>query len=112
MENIYAHEKELIAYAWDALGAIPGMQMYGPKEPRTGLISFNIKGIHPHDMSAVLNEYGVAIRVGHHCAQPLTEALCVPATNRASFYLYNTTGEIDRLVEALHHAKEFFGDVE
>jgi cysteine desulfurase/selenocysteine lyase len=112
MENIYAYEKMLTAYAWEKLSAIPGMTLYGPKEPRTGLISFNIKGIHPHDMSAVLNEYGVAIRVGHHCAQPLTEALGVPATNRASFYLYNTTEEIDRLVEALMRAKEFFGDVE
>jgi cysteine desulfurase/selenocysteine lyase len=112
MENIHAYEKELTNYAWDQLSAIPGIELYGPKEPRTGLISFNIKGIHPHDMSAVLNEYGVAIRVGHHCAQPLTEALGVPATNRASFYLYNTPAEIDRLVEALLHAKEFFGDVE
>lgn len=112
MENIHAYEMELTNYAWERLSTVPGIELYGPKEPRTGLISFNVKGIHPHDMSAVLNEYGVAIRVGHHCAQPLTEALGVPATNRASFYLYNTPAEIDRLVEALLHAKEFFGDVE
>jgi cysteine desulfurase/selenocysteine lyase len=112
MESIHAYEMELTSYAWDQLSAIPGIKLYGPREPRTGLISFNIKGIHPHDMSAVLNEYGVAIRVGHHCAQPLTEALGVPATNRASFYLYNTPSEIDQLVGALHHAKEFFGDDE
>lgn len=111
MENVYAHEKMLTEYAWEKLSQVEGMRMFGPRQPRAGLISFDVAGIHPHDMSAVLNEDGVAIRVGHHCAQPLTELLCVPATNRASFYLYNTTEEIDRLVESLLHAKEFFGDV-
>jgi cysteine desulfurase/selenocysteine lyase len=111
MENVYAHEKMLTEYAWERLSQIEGMRLFGPRTPRAGLISFDVEGIHPHDMSAVLNEDGVAIRVGHHCAQPLMEILDVPATNRASFYIYNTTEEVDRLVDALNHAKEFFGYV-
>lgn len=111
MANVYAHEKLLTEYAWERLSAMEGMRLFGPRQPRAGLISFDIKGIHPHDLSAVLNEDGVAIRVGHHCAQPLMEILDVPATNRASFYIYNTIEEIDRLVESLNHAKEFFGYV-
>ncbi|HWI61423.1 MAG TPA: cysteine desulfurase [Symbiobacteriaceae bacterium] len=111
MENVYKHEKELTEYAWEKLHAVEGMRTFGPRQPRAGLISFDVEGIHPHDMSAVLNEYGVAIRVGHHCAQPLMEILDVPATNRASFYIYNTKDEVDRLVDALNHAKEFFGYV-
>jgi cysteine desulfurase / selenocysteine lyase len=111
MENVYQHEKMLTEYAWERLSQIEGMRLFGPRQPRAGLISFDVEGIHPHDMSAVLNDDGVAIRVGHHCAQPLMEILDVPATNRASFYIYNTTEEIDRLVDALNHAKEFFGYV-
>lgn len=109
MENVYQHEKELTEYAWEQLSAIGGIRLFGPRQPRAGLISFDMEGIHPHDMSMVLNEDGIAIRVGHHCAQPLMELLDVPATNRASFYIYNTKAEIDRLVESLLHAKEFFG---
>jgi len=111
MENVHKHELELTEYAWEKLSAVEGMRLFGPRQPRAGLISFDVEGIHPHDMSAVLNEYGVAIRVGHHCAQPLMEILDVPATNRASFYLYNTKDEVDRLVDALLQAKEFFGYV-
>lgn len=111
MENVYQHEQDLTRYAWERLSSIEGMRLFGPRQPRAGLISFDVEGIHPHDMSAVLNEDGVAIRVGHHCAQPLMEILDVPATNRASFYIYNTKAEIDRLVESLLHAKEFFGYV-
>ncbi|WP_276324185.1 cysteine desulfurase [Symbiobacterium thermophilum] len=109
MENVYAHEKALTEYAWERLSAIDGMRLFGPRQPRAGLISFEVAGIHPHDLSAVLNAEGVAIRVGHHCAQPLMEILDVPATNRASFYIYNTQAEVDRLVESILHAKEFFG---
>ncbi len=109
MENVYAHEKALTEYAWERLSEIGGIRLFGPRQPRAGLISFDVEGIHPHDLSAVLNADGVAIRVGHHCAQPLMEILDVPATNRASFYIYNTQAEIDRLVESLLHAKEFFG---
>ncbi|HEY8347097.1 MAG TPA: cysteine desulfurase [Symbiobacteriaceae bacterium] len=111
MENVHEHEKALTEYAWERLSSVEGVRLFGPREPRTGLISFDVDGIHPHDLSAVLNAEGIAIRVGHHCAQPLMEFLDVPATNRASFYIYNTPQEIDRLVEALYHAKEFFGYV-
>jgi cysteine desulfurase/selenocysteine lyase len=111
MANVQQHEKELTEYAWERLSSVEGMRLFGPRQPRAGLISFDVEGIHPHDMSAVLNDDGVAIRVGHHCAQPLMELLCVPATNRASFYIYNTKAEIDRLVDSLLHAKEFFGYV-
>ena len=109
MENVYAHEKALTQYAWERLSAIDGVRLFGPRQPRAGLISFDVAGIHPHDLSAVLNAEGVAIRVGHHCAQPLMEILDVPATNRASFYIYNMQAEVDRLVDAILHAKEFFG---
>jgi cysteine desulfurase/selenocysteine lyase len=111
MENVQQHEKELTEYAWERLSEVEGVKLFGPRQPRAGLISFDVEGIHPHDLSMVLNEDGVCIRVGHHCAQPLTEFLGVPATNRASFYIYNTKEEIDRLVESLHRAKEFFGYV-
>jgi cysteine desulfurase/selenocysteine lyase len=111
MENVHQHEQMLTQYAWEKLSAIEGMRLFGPRQPRAGLISFDVEGIHPHDMSAVLNEDGVAIRVGHHCAQPLMKILDVAATNRASFYVYNTMEEVDRLVESLLHAKEFFGYV-
>ncbi|MGE5675588.1 MAG: cysteine desulfurase [Mycobacterium leprae] len=109
MENVHQHEIEVTEYAWEKLSAVAGMRLFGPRRPRAGLISFDVEGIHPHDMSAVLNDEGVAIRVGHHCAQPLMEILDVPATNRASFYIYNTKEEVDRLVDALLKAKEFFG---
>nr|PZN70355.1 MAG: cysteine desulfurase [Bacillota bacterium] len=109
MENVYAHERALTEYAWERLSAIDGVRLFGPRQPRAGLISFDVAGIHPHDLSAVLNADGIAIRVGHHCAQPLMEILDVPATNRASFYIYNTREEVDRLVESILHAKEFFG---
>jgi len=111
MDNIHAYTTELTEYAWERLSEVQGIRLFGPRQPRASLISFDIEGIHPHDMSAVLNEDGVAIRVGHHCAQPLMHLLDVPATNRASFYLYNTHDEVDRLVKSLNHAKEFFGYV-
>jgi len=111
MENVHRHEQELTEYAWERLGSVEGMRRFGPRSPRASLVSFDVHGVHPHDMSAVLNDDGVAIRVGHHCAQPLMELLDVPATNRASFYIYNTKDEVDRLVESLNHAKEFFGYV-
>jgi len=111
MENVHEHEQALTEYAWEKLSNIEGVRLFGPRQPRAGLISFDVAGLHPHDVSAVLNADGIAIRVGHHCAQPLMEILDVPATNRASFYIYNTTEEIDRLVEAVEHAKEFFGYV-
>ncbi len=111
MEAIQRHEQELVAYAWEALSELDGMVLYGPKEERSGLIAFNYAEIHPHDLSTVLDQEGIAIRAGHHCAEPLMRWLDVPATARASFYLYNTREDIDALVRGLLRAKEFFANV-
>ncbi|GAX91204.1 cysteine desulfurase [Effusibacillus lacus] len=111
MDNVRKHEEDLLAYAWDRLDQVEGIQMYGPREPRTGLIAFNIDDTHPHDVSTVLDAEGVAVRAGHHCAQPLHKWLRVAATNRASFYIYNDEQDIDRLVTSLQKVKELFGYV-
>jgi cysteine desulfurase / selenocysteine lyase len=111
MENIRDHDRNITAYALERLGSIPDVTIYGPTdiEKRGGLVTFNLGSIHPHDVSTVLDAEGVAIRAGHHCAQPLMRMLGVAATARASFYLYNTEEDIDVLVRALQSAKEFFG---
>ena len=96
-------------YAYRRLSEIGGISVYGPGKDRTGLVSFFLPDVHPHDLSQLLDEEGVAIRSGHHCAQPLMRRLGVTATARASFYLYNTKDEVDALVEALVRAREFFG---
>jgi cysteine desulfurase/selenocysteine lyase len=102
---IEEHERELLVYALDRLVDVPGFVGYGPPpDRRAGIISFNIEGIHPHDVAQVLDMDGVAIRAGHHCCQPLMTKLGVAATNRASFYLYTIPEEIDRLVAGLHKA--------
>ena len=89
---------------------MPGIRLYGPPpEKRAGIVSFNLEGIHPHDVAQILDMGGVAIRAGHHCTQPLMSRLGVAATNRASFYLYTVPEEIDRLVEGLHKARSVFG---
>ena len=110
MENVRAHEKQLTAYALERLGALPGVHIYGPKgaEERVGVVAFNYGEIHPHDLGQVLDQYGIAIRAGHHCAQPLMRRLGCAATARASFYIYNTFAEIDALVEAVEEAGRFF----
>lgn len=110
MEAIQRHEEELIAYVWPKLQAIPDLTIYGSADisKRTGLIAFNLDTLHPHDVATALDYEGVAVRAGHHCAQPLLRHLQVPATVRASFYLYNTKADCDRLVEALIKTKEFF----
>jgi len=110
MENIHQHGALLSAYAMERLSALPGIEIYGPRlgAVRAGLVTFNLEGVHPHDVSTVLDSEGVAIRAGHHCAQPLMRMLNVAATARASFYLYNTEQDIDALVAALQSAKEFF----
>ncbi len=114
MANVRAHEKALTGYALERLGALPGLTIYGPSDPeqRVGVVSFNYGETHPHDLAQVLDQYGVAIRAGHHCAQPLMRRLEVVATARASFYVYNTFAEIDVLVEALQEAARFFVDEE
>jgi len=109
MEDVREHERRLGEYAYRRLSEIGGIVLYGPKEDRTGLVSFSLPDVHPHDLSQLLDEEGVAIRSGHHCCQPLIRRLGVVATARASFYLYNTEEEVDALVEALVRVREFFG---
>jgi len=110
MENVRRHEVELLRYAFEKLSRIPNLTIYGPMdlESRGGVISFNLADIHPHDMASILDEEGVAIRSGHHCAQPLMEHLNIPGTSRASFYVYNSTADIDAFIGALLKAKSVF----
>ncbi|MBA2877353.1 cysteine desulfurase/selenocysteine lyase [Anoxybacillus kamchatkensis] len=110
LDNIAAHEHKLAQYALEQLATIEGLTIYGPKE-RAGLVTFNIEDVHPHDVATVLDAEGIAVRAGHHCAQPLMKWLNVTATARASFYLYNTEEEIDALVSALKKTKEYFSYV-
>lgn len=112
MENIHRYEQELVAYVLPKLQAIGGVTVYGPQDPEqhTGVIAFNLEGIHPHDVATALDMEGVAVRAGHHCAQPLMNYLNLPATARASFYFYNTKEDADRLIEAIQATKEFFKD--
>ncbi|MGX7419916.1 cysteine desulfurase [Carnobacterium gallinarum] len=110
MDQIEAHEQELVDYVMPKLLAIEGLTIYGPQNPaeHTGVIAFNLDGLHPHDVATALDMEGVAVRAGHHCAQPLLNYLDVSATARASFYVYNTKADADRLVEAILATKEFF----
>ena len=114
MEAVRAHERRITAYAIEALERAGGITVHGPRdvEVRGGAVSFELEGVHPHDVSTIVDAYGVAIRAGHHCAQLLMRHLGVPATNRASFYLYNEEREVDALVEALGEAKRVFGRAE
>jgi cysteine desulfurase/selenocysteine lyase len=109
LDAIEAYEHELVAYALGRLGEIPGITLYGPPaERRAGIVSFNLDGIHPHDVAQILDQEGVAIRAGHHCCQPVMQKLGVPATNRASFYLYTLPEEIDQLAEGLYAVHKVF----
>ena len=110
LEAIAEHERRLVQYALERLNEIEGLNVYGPQE-RSGLVTFNVDDIHPHDVATVLDSEGIAVRAGHHCAQPLMRWLDVTATARASFYLYNTEEDIDKLVDGLVKTKEFFGHV-
>jgi len=111
MEAIRAHEKELTGYALERLVEVPGVTVYGPTdlEVRGGVAAFALDGAHPHDVATILDSEAIAVRAGHHCAMPLHKRLCLPATTRASFYIYNQPEEIDRLVEALYKVKHIFG---
>jgi cysteine desulfurase / selenocysteine lyase len=111
MEAVRAHERDVTAYALERLAAVGGLTTYGPEDAaeRGGLVSFTIEGVHPHDLAELCNREAVAIRAGHHCAQPLMRVLGVPATARASFSVYNGTDDVDRLVGALESAKRVFG---
>ncbi len=109
LEAVATHEHELTAYALERLAEIPGLTLYGPPaERRAGIVSFDLAGIHPHDVAQVLDMDGVAIRAGHHCCQPLMQKLGVAATNRASFYVYTTAEEVDRLVAGVERARQLF----
>jgi len=107
---IEPHERELTAYALPRLAEVPGLRIFGPEstEDREGIISFELEGVHPHDVSEILDRHGVAVRAGHHCAQILMRRLGVAATTRASFAVYNTTDEVDTLIDALHDARRIF----
>lgn len=109
LDEIDKHERRLTSYAYEKLSSMEGITVYGPKHNRVGLVTFNLDDVHPHDLATVLDSKGVAVRAGHHCCQPLMRWLNVSSTARASFYLYNSEDDIDRLVDALLQTKEFFG---
>jgi cysteine desulfurase/selenocysteine lyase len=108
MENIHAWEHELVEYAKNRLQELDGVTLFAPKH-NAGIVSFTVKGIHHHDIAAYLNDYGVCVRVGHHCAMPLMSKLHIPGTIRASFYLYNTLEDVDAMIDALQEAVKLFG---
>ncbi|GID95011.1 cysteine desulfurase [Amorphoplanes digitatis] len=110
MENVHRHEQEITAYALKALADIPGVRVFGPATPegRGGTVSFEVEGVHPHDVGQILDDLGVEVRVGHHCARPVCARFGVPAMTRASFYLYTTTDEIDALVRGLEQVRKVF----
>ena len=109
MERIAAHEREIIDYALDRLAEVPGLRVLGPDaDQKGGVAAFTLQGMHPHDIAQLLDAEGVAVRAGHHCAMPLHERFGLPATARASFYLYNSQSEVDALIEALYKAKQAF----
>jgi cysteine desulfurase / selenocysteine lyase len=109
LEAIERHEHELVSYALDRIAELPWVTAYGPPaDRRAGILSFNIDGVHPHDVAQILDYEGVAVRAGHHCCQPLMKRLGVSATNRASFYLYTVPDEIDRLVDGFHVVRKAF----
>jgi cysteine desulfurase/selenocysteine lyase len=111
MDRVIAHEREVITYALDRLAEVPGLTVFGPTDPaqRSGVVAFTLGDIHPHDVAAILDGENVAVRAGHHCNQPLVHSLGLVATTRASFYVYNTLDDVDRLVAALHKANKVFG---
>ncbi|TCD45591.1 cysteine desulfurase [Streptococcus sp. X16XC17] len=110
MDAIHAYEQELVAYILPKLQAIEGLTVYGPQDPRqhAGVIAFNLEGLHPHDVATALDYEGVAVRAGHHCAQPLINHLGISTAVRVSFYIYNTKEDCDKLIQAIHATKEFF----
>lgn len=110
MEQVAGHEHEIIEYALERLEEVPGLHLFGPSaDKKGGVASFTFDGIHPHDVAQILDRDGIAVRAGHHCAQPLHEKFGIPATTRASFYLYSTKGEVDALIEGIYRVKKVFG---
>lgn len=111
MDNIHEHEKMLTGYALEKMLVLPYIKIQGPKtiDNKGGIISFTMGDIHPHDIASILDSYGIAIRAGHHCAQPLMRYLNIPATSRISFYLYNTKDDIDQFIEGIKNVRKWFG---
>ncbi|MDH4065133.1 MAG: aminotransferase class V-fold PLP-dependent enzyme, partial [Acidobacteriota bacterium] len=109
MDSIQAYEEGLLAYGTAALEAVPGLRLIGTARHKAGVLSFVLDGVHPHDIGTILDREGIAVRTGHHCAQPVMDRYGVPATVRASLALYNTRDEIDRLVDGLDKVREVFG---
>jgi cysteine desulfurase/selenocysteine lyase len=108
-ENIWKHDQELAAYAYEKLAVLKNIRLFGPKTGRAGLVSFLLKDVHAHDVVTLADQAGVALRGGHHCTQPLMHRLGVESTARASFYFYNTKAEVDRFVEVVKEIQKFFG---
>jgi cysteine desulfurase/selenocysteine lyase len=108
-EQIFRHDQELATLAYEGLGRMPGVRLFGPKEGRAGLVSFLLADVHAHDLVTVADQYGVALRGGHHCTQPLMRKLGVESTARASFYFYNTRAEVERFLEVIREIQKFFG---
>lgn len=110
MEAVRRHEQNVTKYALERLAEVPAVRVFGPTDPqqRGGVISFTLADVHPHDIATILDQEGIAIRAGHHCAKPLTRALGVPATARASFHVYNDKEDVDALVTGLHRVLEVF----
>jgi cysteine desulfurase/selenocysteine lyase len=109
MDAIHAHEQILTEHAMERIAEVPGVRVMGPEPAmRGGVLSFAMDGIHPHDVAHIMDDLGIAVRAGSHCAMPLHEALGVPASTRASFYIYNTLEEIDRLIEGLYKVHTIF----
>jgi len=110
MQAVETYEQNIIRYALDRLSEVPGLKVIGPEAgKRGGVSSFTMQGIHPHDVAQILDSAGIAVRAGHHCAMPLHDKFGLPATTRASFYLYNTHSEVDALVEGLYRVQKMFG---
>jgi len=108
MNNVAAHEHDLLDYATEAVAAIPGVRLIGTALDRAGVLSFVLEGVHPHDIGTILDQEGIAVRTGHHCAQPVMDRFGIPATARASFALYNTRDDVDTLVQGIRKVKEVF----
>jgi cysteine desulfurase/selenocysteine lyase len=108
-ENIFRHDLELATHACQRLSELKGVRLFGPKGERGGLVSFLLDDVHAHDVVTIADRYGVALRGGHHCTQPLMKKLGVPSTARASFYFYNTKAEVDRFIEVVQEIQKFFG---
>ena len=107
-QNIFDHDRDLAAYAYTRLGELGGIRLFGPGTDRAGLVSFTMNDVHAHDVVTMADQYGVALRGGHHCNQPLHRKLGVPSSARASFYFYNTREEVDTLIETLEKVRAFF----